>query len=208
MFDHETGSYWMQVSGEAIAGTLAGQHMQALPSQTTTWSAWKEQHPRTQVLSRDTGHQRDYTRDPFAELGERYNGTGQFVFPVSEKGRDPRLDPGDVVLGVEADEAQRAYALAAVGDGVINDRIGETPVVIFSSADGPSGAAYIPLVEEQLLTFLFEAGEIHDQQTDSTWNMAGKAIAGDLAGSELEPLPSRSTFWFALIAAFPELELY
>ena len=39
MFDHDTGSYWMQVSGEAIVGPLAGQHMQALPSQMTSWSA-------------------------------------------------------------------------------------------------------------------------------------------------------------------------
>jgi hypothetical protein len=208
MFDHETGSYWMQVSGEAIAGTLASQRMQALPSQTTTWGAWKEQHPQTQVLSRDTGHQRDYSRDPFTGLGEQYNATGRFIFPVSPKGRDDRLDPGDVVLGVEGEGTQRAYALAALGDGVINDRIGETPVVIFGSADGPSGAAYMPVVEEQLLTFSFEAGEIHDQQTGSTWNMAGQAIAGELAGSELEPVASRSTFWFSLIAAFPDLELY
>jgi hypothetical protein len=91
---------------------------------------------------------------------------------------------------------------------VINDRIGETPVVIFSRADGPSGVAYKPVVEEQSLTFLFEEGEIRDQQTGSRWNMSGQAITGDLAGSELEPLVTRSTFWFALIAAFPDLELY
>jgi hypothetical protein len=208
MFDHDTGSYWMQVSGEAIVGTLAGWRMQALPSQTTTWSTWEEQYPQTQVLSRDTGHRRDYTRDPFTELGEQYNTTGQFLFPVSEKGRDNRLDPGDLVLGIEVDGMHRAYALAPIGDGVINDRIGETPVVIFSRADGPSGVAYKPVVEEQSLTFLFEEGEIRDQQTGSRWNMSGQAITGDLAGSELEPLVTRSTFWFALIAAFPDLELY
>lgn len=160
------------------------------------------------MLSRDTGYQRDYTRDPFTELGEQYNATGQFLFPVSEKGRDKRLDPGEIVLGIEVDGTQRAYALAPVGDGVINDRIGETPVVIFSRSDGPSGVAYKPVVEEQLLTSLFEEGEIHDQQTGSTWNMAGQAVAGDLAGSELKPLVTRSTFWFALITAFPDLELY
>ena len=198
----------MQVSGEAIAGTLSGQRMQALPSQTTTWNAWRTQYPSTQVLSRNTGYSRDYSRDPFTGLGEQYNATGQFMFPVSKKGRDDRLDPGDMVLGVEVDGIQRAYALAPIGDGVINDRIGDTPVVIFSQVDGPSGTAYIPVVEGELLTFSFTEGEIQDQQTDSTWNMAGTAVAGELAGSELEPLATRSTFWFALIAAFPDLELY
>ena len=67
--------------------------------------------------------------------------------------------------------------------------------------------AHPRLVEDQPLTFLFEEGEIHDQQTGSTWNMAGKAVAGDLAGSQLEPLATRSSFWFSLVAAFPDLEL-
>ncbi len=208
MFDHKTGSYWMQVSGEAIAGTLSGQRMLAVPSQTTTWNAWRTQYPSTQVLSRNTGYSRDYSRDPFTGLGDQYNATGRFMFPVSIKGRDDRLDPGDMVLGVEVDGIQRAYALAPIGDGVINDRIGDTPVVIFSQVDGSSGVAYIPVVEGKLLTYTFREGEIPDQQTDRTWNMAGMAVAGELAGSELEPLATRSTYWFALIAAFPDLELY
>ena len=45
MLDHETGSYWMQVSGEALVGELAGQRLTALPSQTTTWGLWRQQFP-------------------------------------------------------------------------------------------------------------------------------------------------------------------
>ena len=54
MFDHQSGSYWQQVNGTAIAGTLTGEQLTLLPAQTTTWDLWLEQHPQTQVLSLDT----------------------------------------------------------------------------------------------------------------------------------------------------------
>ena len=40
-----------------------------------------------------------------------------------------------------------------------------------------------------------------------SWNMAGNAVEGELAESQLQPLASRSSFWFALIATFPDIEL-
>ena len=39
-------------------------------------------------------------------------------------------------------------------------------------------------------------------------DLAGQAIDGELAGVQLRPLPSRSTFWFSLVANFPEIEFY
>ena len=47
-----------------------------------------------------------------------------------------------------------------------------------------------------------------DRETDSEWNLAGRAIDGELTGSLLVPLPARSTFWFSLVANFPEIEVY
>lgn len=208
MVDHTTGSYWMQVSGEAIVGSLTGKRLVALPSQTTTWQLWQQQHPHTFVLSRDTGYQRNYTRDPFANYSDLLNETGRFAFPVSERARDPRLDPGEVVLGVEAGGVQRAYPLERIGDGVINDVMKDRAIVVFSRADGPTGAAYSPLVDGRTLTFTFVDGHFRDEATGSTWNLSGQAMEGELAGTQLEALPSRSTLWFALIASWPEMELY
>ncbi len=208
MFDHQTGSYWNQVSGEAIVGPLTGQQMPILPAQMTTWSNWKALYPDTLALSEDTGFGRDYSRDPFTGYGEQLNAGGRFFFPVSEAGRDPRLDPGEVVLGLESDGQHRAYPLGLLGDAVVQDMIGETAVVTFSQADGPSGAAYSPQVDGQELTFVLENGRIQDQETGSLWDLAGRAIEGELAGAQLEPLPARSTFWFSLVANFPDIEVY
>lgn len=206
MLDHQTGSYWVQVSGKAVVGTLIGTRLTALPSQTTTWGMWKAQYPNTRSLSRDTGHNRDYSNNPFLGYRESLNSSGRFAFPVSEAGRDPRLDPGALVLGVEVEEVVRVYPLEPVENGVINDVVGETAVSIFIQSS--AGAAYSPVVDNQTLTLTFADGLFIDAQTNSTWNLAGKAISGELSGSQLKPIPSRSSLWFAMIASFPELSLY
>lgn len=208
MVDYQTGSYWMQVRGEAIVGSLSSQRMQLLPSQTTTWGLWKEQFPNTLSLSRDTGYNRDYSYDPFLTLGEYFNQGGDFIFPVSESGHDARLNAGEVVLAVEIADVQRAYPIERIGDGLVNDNAAGIALVVFSSASGPTGAVYRSTVDGRDLTFALVNGEYIDEQTSSTWSLSGLANAGELAGTQLEALPSRSTFWFSIVATFPDIQLY
>lgn len=211
MVDRQTGSYWMQVSGMSLVGTLSGRQLTALPSQTTTWRLWWEQHPHTLVLSTETGFDRNYLYDPFLGLGEQLNETGRFIFPVSETGLDPRLDPGEVVLGVEFDGEQWAYPIARIGSGVIVDKIGPNrseQIVLFILEEGPTAVAFFPELDGRLLTFEFGEEGFVDQQTGSTWSMSGEATTGPLKGSRLTPLPTRSTYWFSLISSFPDLHFY
>jgi len=208
MFDHQTGSYWNQVTGEAIVGPLTGRRLPILPAQMTTWGAWKALYPQTVALSRETGFEREYGNDPFAGYGERLNAGAPFAFPVSEAGRDPRLDPGEVVLGLEVGGARRAYPLHRLGDAVVHDTVGGTGVVIFSRAAGPSGAAYLPQIDGRQLTFSLQDGRIEDGETGSTWDLAGRAVEGELAGARLNPVPTRSTYWFSLVANYPDIDLF
>lgn len=208
MLDHQTGSYWVQVSGEAVVGPLSGTSLTVLPSQTTTWGEWRDQHPASFVLSQKTGFDRDYTRDPFAGYREQLNRTGRFAFPVTDAVNDPRLDPGTAVLGVEVGEQVHAYSLDDLGNAAVNEQVGETAVVVFSSNRGPTGAAYLAEVNGRLLTFSFVDGHYEDNETRSQWNLSGVATGGELEGTQLEALPVRSSLWFALIASFPDLELH
>ena len=205
MLDHKTGSYWVHVSGEAVVGTLTGSRLALLPSQTTTWGKWKEQHPLALSLSRNTGHPRDYSRDPFVSYVELLNRTGRFFFPVSDAVKDDRLPPGEIVLGVEIGDAVAAYAVGRIGDGVVNDSVNGESLVVFSASEGPTGAAYSPLVNGETLTFVWEDKVIRDEETGSVWTFAGQAVEGELRGVQLIRLPVRSTLWFALIASTPDL---
>ncbi len=206
MLDYETGSYWWQVPGQAIVGPLTGEQLEILPSTVTTWRGWRELHPGTQVLSRDTGYERNYDQDPFATYAEILDG-GRFAFPVGEAARDPRLSPAAVVLALKVEGTAVAYPLEASAPSVIHDEVDGSPVAIFLDPGSRTGAAFHPVAAGELLRFDWtEAGPI-DENTGSLWDLAGRAIDGPLSGEQLEQLPTRTSFWFAIVAAEPEIEI-
>ena len=211
MFDHETGSYWFQTLGEAIVGTLTGKRLKLLPSRTTTWGQWKELHPNTKVLRRNLGllpgGPEVYEGASFAGYRDRVN-AGRFAFPVSEEKLDPRLKPADWVLAAEVDGLHKAYWLSELGDMVVNDVVGGREVVVVMRAEGPTGSAFFSQAEGESLTFKLVNGLIVDDQTGSLWDDAGRSVGGPLAKNELEAVPSRTAYWFALAGALPGIELH
>ena len=40
-----------------------------------------------------------------------------------------------------------------------------------------------------------------DTESDSTWNLAGRAVAGPSEGTLLEAVPTRRGFWFSIAGA-------
>src|SRR5262249_39656226 len=49
MKDSETGSEWVQLTGEAIAGPKKGRSLDELPATWTDWKTWRQAHPDTTV---------------------------------------------------------------------------------------------------------------------------------------------------------------
>ena len=206
MLDRQTGSYWWQVAGEALVGTLTGTRLEPLPSTMATWGEWLEAHPQTLVLSPPDGNIDRYLVDRFGTYEDFIDGSN-FGFPVGDQSRDPRLPASELVLGLERDGIHRVYPIESLQNAVVNDDVGGVPVVVFSTA-GPAGAAFSRAVGEEVLTFQLLDDEFRDDQTGSTWNLAGKATAGILSGTELTALAGRTTFWFAYVGAFPEVEVW
>ena len=107
---------------------------------------------------------------------------------------------------------------------MINDSIGQTPIVIFyqsgvASALGDSvidtardiGTAgmYESTLDDLALHFSpNDDGGFRDEETGSTWNAFGEAVAGELAGSQLNWVHAFPHFWFAWAAFHPETEVY
>ncbi len=207
MFDHQTGSYWFQVAGEAIVGPLTGTRLQALPSSTMSWGAWRALYPDSRVLAQRqpglSGY--DYRRDPFRYYAQRVAAL-DFRFPVSVAKISSALRPAEMVISVRAGELDKAYPLARIGKAVVNDRVGDAHIVLFS--DGLVGYAYSAQVAGQVLQFRLADGLIHDRETGSRWNHAGVAVTGPLTGRHLDGLSTRRAFWFALSLALPEIEVY
>jgi hypothetical protein len=50
LYDERTRSYWSQFLARAICGEREGDRLTVLPSTVTTWTAWRDEHPGTDVL--------------------------------------------------------------------------------------------------------------------------------------------------------------
>lgn len=129
LYDRGTESLWSQILEQAVAGPLKGGKLTSVPLTHTSWADWRSRHPRTEVLSTDTGHSRDYDRDPYAG----YDAVQRLMFDVQH--RDERLPLKEWVLGVRVTGRAKAYPFSALSrrvdaTGRFADRLGGVPLTI------------------------------------------------------------------------------
>jgi hypothetical protein len=79
MFDRATENLWQQSTGRTLAGSLHPATLELAPFQFLTLGEIRNIHPDALVLSENTGHNRDYGRNPYAG----YNTDNRFVFEPS-----------------------------------------------------------------------------------------------------------------------------
>ena len=206
MYDHQTGSYWHQVSGRAIVGELSGASMDLVPSMMATFAEWRALYPETLVLSNAKARVAR-SADPSERVKAAVN-RGRFSFPISEQATsDRRLPLGAEVLVVLLAGEEKAYALLDVAAEPANDYVGGAPVVVFGSGDAM--AAYVARAGGRELTFVAaDGGAFTDQETGSTWDLGGSATAGPLEGASLTLVPARRALWFAIAGSSPGVALY
>lgn len=103
MYDRKTNTLWSQISGEAVLGQLAGKKLEQLEANLIDFKTLKDKYPQAQVLSRDTGFARDYSRSPYGD----YDSSSQVYFPVEHT--SDKVFPKDRVIGIEVDGKFKAY---------------------------------------------------------------------------------------------------
>ena len=179
-FDHETDSIWSQPIGQAFRGPLQGTQLELLPFQLTTWSNWVSSYPETLVMTNDVNR-----------LGNSRQ----------------RFQPGFVIGLILDDQAKAYYYEDVEAVGVINDTLGETPIMVWAESNDIK--AFIRQLGDQTLTFKLENGVLVDLETGSTWDITrGLAVEGPLIGEGLQPVPSLSSFDWAFNDFYPQGEIY
>lgn len=130
LYDRETESLWSQIAQRAVSGPLNGTALQLLPTHNTTWADWSRRHPETLVLARDTGHVRDYGRDPYGS----YAASPEVMFPVAFRAKG--FHPKEPVLGLSLQGQHRAYPfseLLRAGTPLTETMGGETVRIEFDA---------------------------------------------------------------------------
>ena len=157
MYDRGSESLWSQISAEAVAGPLLGQRLRLHRARMDRWGAWRRDHPKTTVLSRETGYRRNYDRSPYGG----YTKSRELRFPAPV---DPRYHPKMPTLGLRVPgEGSRAYPaseLARAG-GSVDERFLGRGVRVFYDSDQQLFSVEAPSDVEVVEGFWFAWAAFH-----------------------------------------------
>jgi len=204
-----TQQLWSQASGEALQAARAP--LTWVPSDTLSLAGAAAAGPRLQVLERPYAGF-DYNQSPYGGVATPGSPPRLFLGWVDE-----HLDPKARLVGVVFRGAARAWQYRALAvRRVHNDTVAGLPVLVVyrpevtgigDSSDlrhAPKvGIAAVYAVRVAGRTLHFQpAGPLamRDQETGSTWDLSGHAVAGPLTGTQLRPLRFLNTYWFAWVA--------
>ena len=124
LYDRNTLSLWSQLMKTAVTGPLAGSKLTQVPAQYTTWEGWQQQYPESLLLSRETGHLRDYDKVMYEEYRRlpmvRYS-TGHQDLRIPAKTWVVGIDVGGAALALPFEQLDQLQAPLeiAVGDSKV-----------------------------------------------------------------------------------------
>jgi hypothetical protein len=116
MYDRATESLFVQLTGEAVTGPLAGRRLRRIEARQETLGMWLERHPDSRVLARPD-ERIDYRYSPYTA----YWITNRI--PSRVDATDLRFHAKASVVGVRRSGKARAYLgpLVAEAGGVVDD---------------------------------------------------------------------------------------
>lgn len=202
MYDRLTESLWSQGLGVSIKGDLSGEKLKTLPFDVMSWSDWASLYPDSLVLTKDTGHQRPYSSNPYSD----YFKDPRILFSIDNE--DDRLPKKEIIFGVENNGNYKAFKKTDVeSKQIINDSIGGKKILVISTVPYMA-RVFDRAIEDQILDFQLQSGKIIDIQTNSIWNIEGESIDGPLKGTNLKRMTFHPGFWFEWATFHPQTQIY
>ena len=195
MRDEETGTWWQQVSGEAIQGPFKGERLRSVGHDELTFALWKQEQPHGRVLKPDSNiSEKQYAP---ADWDQKMTKVAvRIAQPL-----DATLAPRTLVVGVTAGNTDKAYPVDALKQqSPVIDDLGAIPIVVVMADDGKSVRAFERAVDGRKLEFFKKKDAVLivliDAETGSEWDFTGKGISGSMSGKQLKQVPVLLDFWF------------
>lgn len=126
LYDRQTESLWSQLMVQSVAGPMKSKRLTPVVVAHTSFKDWQSRHPNTLVLSSETGHGRDYQRNPYAG----YEDSKNVMFQVRHASE--RFHPKELVMGAIRQGKQKAWPFSEMrkAGGTIKDTLDGKPVTI------------------------------------------------------------------------------
>lgn len=190
--DVSTGSWWRQANGEAVTGPLKGTALKELPTVQVTLKQWLALHPTSLVMQADTIFTKEYAKDYAYEKGtSRKKLTGTDTASWHDK---------SWVVGITSNGKSKAYDWNRLRrEGVVNDVVGGTPIVL---ALGPDSASYFAFERPDATTkFVIDGDSL--VATDGRYALNGRGN-----GRSLTAIAASQEFWHSWRTFQPATERY
>jgi hypothetical protein len=197
MRDEETGSYWQQVTGSAIAGPLKGQQLALLPQDELSFALWKKEQPNGTVLAPISRYASKYEKATWeSEIAK---------MPTVIHGTKGTLADRETIIGVVCNGQAQAYPISKLSaqSPVLLDSVGGEPIMLVLGPDGKSVRVFSRNIGGSVLEFysrsaanprdswaLLESTSLND------WNFDGCAVTGEMKGQCLKPIYMLKDYWF------------
>ncbi len=185
MYDKKDKGLWSQLGMHAVSGPLAGTALEMFPVEVVTFAAFKKAHPNAKIVSKDTGHERDYSRSPY----ESYFKDEKLMVPVAGVGDAlPRKTLG---VGIAVGEGDATKAWFVPVDSIPQDghelTIPTGKVMIVKSDAGVAVTKAPPGVRTAQ-TFYYSWSAFYPKTTVVVPG-AGDGVAGSKTSSAPPPAP-------------------
>jgi hypothetical protein len=212
---HQDGTLFSTLSGAAFDGPRKGERLKPFPTIVTDWGWWLKQYPGTVAYHM-------YPKYKPVDLPAKPNPDAR----ASRGPADRRLPDEERVLGVWDGKLAWAWPLRQSGEEIQVKEFGaaERPGVLLWYGPTKTATAYAAVAEKLKPTARLgykgdrlEARKVKlavgradspapfvDQETESTFDIAGRCVEGPLKGWTLEPLDAVQVKWFAWAAEYPK----
>ncbi|NEU09765.1 DUF3179 domain-containing protein [Flavihumibacter sp. R14] len=147
----------------------------------------------------------------------RFQADKMFYQPVNKDfaaGRENKIKPDKLVLGVEINGEAKAYPIQLIGyHHQVRDTVGNTPVMVTYCTVCRTGRVFSPMVNDLNEEFRLVGMDhfnamFEDKATGSWWQQAtGRAVAGPLKGRELKEIPSQQAALKTWLRQYPNSEV-
>jgi hypothetical protein len=209
MRDEETGSYWQQVTGAAIAGPLKGQQLTLVPQDELTFGLWKKGQPHGTVLA------------PLSLYASKYEKTDweseYSKLPTVIHGTKGTLADRETIIGVVRNGAAQAYPLSSltVQSPVLLDVLGGEGIMLVLGPDGKSVRVFSRNMNGRTLEFYGRGGTngsgpwtLLESASLTEWSFDGCALSGELKGQCLARIDALKDYWFDWEHYHPRTGIY
>lgn len=206
MRDEQTGSYWQQITGIAIAGPLRGHRLTLVAADQLSFRIWKSEQPNGTVLQDVPRFKGDYAPLDWDVKMESV--------PVVISYAQPGIKPRDLMLGVSAFGASRAFPVEAIRkQKLIEDTVGSEPVLVALGPDNVSIRVFVRKLPGSSETAQFYrvsggSGLLMDAPGGSHWDFRGCAVDGPLKGACLREVTALEDYWFDWRNYHPDTSVY